>query len=608
MHLYLPIAGLSVNAAMIVLLGAGVGLLSGMFGVGGGFLTTPLLIFYGIPPTVAVASSATQITGASVSGVLAHMKRGGVDFRMGGVMVAGGIVGSGLGALLFRVLQASGQIDTMIALTYVVLLGGIGGLMARESIGALVRQHRGAARPRHRRHNRVIAALPMRWRFYRSGLYISPIAPFALGMATGVLTVILGVGGGFVMVPAMIYLLGMATGVVLGHLAVPDPVRDGDHHHDPRHHHQGGGYRARHPAAGGIGGGRAARRAARDADEARMAAPRPRTHRSAGRVPHGDRPRLAAGRDLHRSTGMRRARAMAALAIAAPLLAAAAEKPVLVPGVSDSHVEILYSFTGAELLLFGAILYPGGRRPSGGSDIAVVLKGPTEPLIVREKRKIAGMWVNADAARFRSVPGFYAVASSRPLSALVDAKTAAIYELGLASLQLSPSSGELPDAERRFEAGLVDLRRRAGLYREQTSGVEVRDGVLYSARIAIPARVPVGRYTAETFLIRDGHVQAAAVRDIDIGKSGFERFVATAADRWSFSYGLVAVALSLLIGWGAGALLGAADVAIRLLPFALSEVEGPMHTACPCFDCAQHERGRADGAVLAVSGLLRLVR
>ncbi len=216
MHLYLPIAGLSVNAAMIVLLGAGVGLLSGMFGVGGGFLTTPLLIFYGIPPAVAVASSATQITGASVSGVLAHMRRGGVDFRMGGVMVAGGIVGSGLGAVLFRILQASGQIDTAIALTYVVLLGGIGGLMARESIGTLVRQRRGIPKPRARRHNRVIAALPMRWRFYRSGLYISPIGPFLLGMLTGALTVVLGVGGGFIMVPAMIYLLGMATGVVLG--------------------------------------------------------------------------------------------------------------------------------------------------------------------------------------------------------------------------------------------------------------------------------------------------------------------------------------------------------------------------------------------------------
>ena len=212
MHIYLPIAGLSVNMLVIVLLGGGVGILSGMFGVGGGFLTTPLLIFYGIPPAVAVASSATQITGASVSGVLAQMRRGGVDFRMGGVMVAGGVIGSGLGALLFRLLQNIGQIDTVIALTYVVLLGGIGALMARESIGTILAQRRGQ-KPRRalRRHNRLIAMLPFRWRFYRSGLYISPLAPFLLGTMTGVLTVVLGVGGGFVMVPAMVYLLGMVT-------------------------------------------------------------------------------------------------------------------------------------------------------------------------------------------------------------------------------------------------------------------------------------------------------------------------------------------------------------------------------------------------------------
>ncbi len=217
MHIYLPIAGLSVNMLVIVLLGGGVGILSGMFGVGGGFLTTPLLIFYGIPPAVAVASSATQITGASVSGVLAQMRRGGVDFRMGGVMVAGGVIGSGLGALLFRLLQNIGQIDTVIALTYVVLLGGIGALMARESIGTILAQRRGQ-KPRRalRRHNRLIAMLPFRWRFYRSGLYISPLAPFLLGTMTGVLTVVLGVGGGFVMVPAMVYLLGMAAGVVVG--------------------------------------------------------------------------------------------------------------------------------------------------------------------------------------------------------------------------------------------------------------------------------------------------------------------------------------------------------------------------------------------------------
>ncbi|MGU3317221.1 sulfite exporter TauE/SafE family protein [Sphingomonas sp. M6A6_1c] len=217
MHVYLPIANLSVNALVIVLLGGGVGLLSGMFGVGGGFLTTPLLIIYGIPPTVAAASSASQVTGASVSGVIAHFGRNGVDTKMGGVLVAGGIVGSFAGAWIFRLLQASGQIDTVIGVVYVVMLGSIGTLMARESIGAIgVARGRRPVKPRKRRHHPLVAALPLRTRFYASGLYISPLAPLLLGFGTGILTILLGIGGGFILVPAMIYLLGMATSVVVG--------------------------------------------------------------------------------------------------------------------------------------------------------------------------------------------------------------------------------------------------------------------------------------------------------------------------------------------------------------------------------------------------------
>lgn len=217
MDIYLPIAGLSVNALLIVVLGFLVGMLSGMFGVGGGFLTTPLLIFYGIPPTVAVASATTQITGASVSGVYAHLKRGGVDLKMGGVMVAGGSLGSLVGAALFRWLQASGQIDLIIGFLYVLLLGGIGGLMLKDALIALgwVAPPRSPAAP-PQRHNRWVASLPYRMRFYASGLYISPLAPALIGFGAGILTMLLGVGGGFIVVPAMIYILGMAPRVVIG--------------------------------------------------------------------------------------------------------------------------------------------------------------------------------------------------------------------------------------------------------------------------------------------------------------------------------------------------------------------------------------------------------
>ena len=217
MDIYLPIANMSVNALLVVLLGGAVGILSGMFGVGGGFLTTPLLILYGIPPTVAAASATTQVTGASVSGVLAHWQRAGVDWQMGIVLVVGGMVGAVSGAGIFALLESAGQMDTIIAILYVLLLGVIGSMMARDAWAAISAKRFGVpVTPRKRRHHPVVANLPMRWRFYASGLYISPLAPLALGFLVGILTVLLGVGGGFILVPAMIYLLGMSTRVVVG--------------------------------------------------------------------------------------------------------------------------------------------------------------------------------------------------------------------------------------------------------------------------------------------------------------------------------------------------------------------------------------------------------
>lgn len=214
---YLPIANLSVNGAVIVLLGALTGILSGLFGVGGGFLTTPLLIFYGIPPTVAAASASTQVTGASVSGVFAHSKRNGVDYKLGGVTVVGGIFGAMIGALLFRFFQSIGQIDVVINILYVVMLGTIGSLMAKEALDVIrPRKNLEAATAPKRRHHPLVTALPLRWRFYRSGLYISPIAPLILGVIVGILTMLMGVGGGFILVPAMLYILGMSAGVVVG--------------------------------------------------------------------------------------------------------------------------------------------------------------------------------------------------------------------------------------------------------------------------------------------------------------------------------------------------------------------------------------------------------
>ncbi|MCS6987456.1 MAG: sulfite exporter TauE/SafE family protein [Sphingomonadaceae bacterium] len=217
MEIYLPIAEMSVSAPLMVLLGFGVGFLSGMFGVGGGFLTTPLLIVTGIPPAVAVASSATQVTGSSVTGAIAHWRARALDPKMGLVMTGGGFVGAALGSALFRWLTVLGQVDVVIALAYVALLGTVGSLMLKESLEALARRQRGEAPPRPaRRHHPLVAALPWPTRFPRSGLYISPLAPALLGAAVGVLTVLTGVGGGFILVPGMLYLLGMSAGTVVG--------------------------------------------------------------------------------------------------------------------------------------------------------------------------------------------------------------------------------------------------------------------------------------------------------------------------------------------------------------------------------------------------------
>jgi uncharacterized protein (TIGR02186 family) len=234
------------------------------------------------------------------------------------------------------------------------------------------------------------------------------------------------------------------------------------------------------------------------------------------------------------------------------LFSMAAANPVLVPDVSQRKIDIIYSFTGAELLLFGAILYPGGRIPTEQADIVVVLRGPTNPLIVREKQKLGGLiWVNAESARFMSAPGYYAIATSRPIDELVDERTAAIYELGVRNLQLSPASVEQPETRRRFENGLITLLGKSGLYLEKPGAVEITNGVLYRARLPIPARVPVGTYVAETFLVKDGRVLAVASKEVKIDKSGFERFVAESAHHHPLAYGLTAVFLSLLLGWGA---------------------------------------------------------
>ncbi|RKT32606.1 hypothetical protein BXY70_1954 [Roseovarius halotolerans] len=215
MQIYLPIAEVSVNAFLLLGLGGMVGVLSGMFGVGGGFLMTPLLFFIGIPPAVAVATEANQIVASSFSGVLAHLRRKTVDLRMGTVLLVGGLAGAAVGVILFNYLKSLGQVDLLVRLCYVVFLGVIGGMMFFESLRAIRQTRSGKVVAKRKKHN-WIHGLPLKMRFRTSGLYISVIPPVLVGVAVGILAAIMGVGGGFIMVPAMIYLLGMPTKVVVG--------------------------------------------------------------------------------------------------------------------------------------------------------------------------------------------------------------------------------------------------------------------------------------------------------------------------------------------------------------------------------------------------------
>ena len=241
---------------------------------------------------------------------------------------------------------------------------------------------------------------------------------------------------------------------------------------------------------------------------------------------------------------------MRALALAALWLATIAAAPTsLITDVSQTRIDIDTRFKGADLLVFGAIQYPRGSVPDAPPQIAIVIRGPAEPVTIRKKARVAGIWVNTDSVRFETVPGFYSVAATGPVSSLADDTTTAIYEIGVQNLQLSPASGASEAETAAFERGLIDLKRRRGLFAETPGAVHIAQGVLYSARIAIPSAVPPGDYAAEIYLVRNGRVIASSTTPIAIGKSGFERWVYVAAHEHSLAYGLAAVAAALSAGW-----------------------------------------------------------
>ena len=457
MQIYLPIAEASIDIFLLLLLGGGVGFLSGLFGVGGGFLMTPLLIFIGIPPAVAVGSGAAQNIASSISGVIAHMRKGNVDFRMGGVLLGGGIVGSTLGVQIFALLRSSGQVEFFISIAYVVVLGTVGGLMLTETINTLRKRWQnkrsGAAPVRRKLHEHIwLHGLPLKMRFPHSKLYISALAPFGIGAIVGMLSALLGVGGGFIMVPAMIYLLGMPTVVVIGTSLFQIIFVSANVTYLQALAGTDGRYRLGRAAAGR----RCGRRAIRGALRRQIA------RRILARVAGADR---AVGRDqaVRRSGDPARgylfdrrahggdAVAMKRLFLLLGLLCAAfapqpARAQALVADLSSHLIAITAGFAGTELLLFGAT--------EGEGDVVVLVRGPDSDVAVRRKARVAGIWLNTETLSFANVPSYYRVASSKPLDEVVTPALRQRHQIGSDFLRLAPSRDADAIALAAFRAGI----------------------------------------------------------------------------------------------------------------------------------------------------------
>ena len=546
MDIYLPIAEMAVDVFLVLGLGGVVGFLSGLFGIGGGFLTTPLLIFIGIPPAVAVATGANQIIAPSVSAVLAHWRRGNVDLKMGLALLAGGIVGSALGVGVFAVLHRLAQLDVVVKISYVLFLSGIGLLMLRESLQALLRRRTPSVKPRRRRT--WIDALPLKMRFRRSRLYISVLLPLAVGLLVGVLAAIMGVGGGFIMVPAMIYLLGMPSSVVVGTslfqiifvtatVTVLQTVTT----------QTVDVVLAVLLIAGSVIGAQFGVRVG-----ARLRGDQLRVLLAvlvlsvAGKLAFDliatppdsvFRERTAGG-----AMSLRR-RLVVTCVFAIAMLAFPPARAELVAALSNHLVAISTGFSGTDVLLFGAI--------EGSGDVVVVVRGPESVATVHRKGRNLGIWVNEADLSFANVPGYWSISSSRPLQSLVPDAVADFHQLGLQYLRLMPLEKSSDRRIREFRAALIRNKLRAGLYTDTPGEITFLGNRLFRTDLWIPANAPIGIYTVSVYLIRDNDVVSAETTPLVVGKVGFEARVYDVAHRRPLGYGILAVLIAAMAGWTA---------------------------------------------------------
>jgi hypothetical protein len=542
--IYLPIAEMPVNVALVLLVSAAIGFVSGLVGVGGGFIMTPSLMFLGVPAPVAVATGASQIAATSFSGIMAQTRRKAVDWRMGMLLSIGGVIGGASGVSLFRHLLRIGQLDLIISLLYLTLLAIVGALMLIEGLAVMRGRTRGGGLIR--RSSRGIAhALPLRLRFPRSGLYISVLPPLALGFLIAGLAAIMGLGGGFVLIPAMIYLLRMPTNVVIGTSLFYVLV-----------------------VSGLIVVMQATQTRTVDLVLAAILM-------AGGVIGAQLGVRLGAGLKSEHLRALLGVILLAASmkflfdAVAPPperyALASGAwaemnDEPIsatstLPAAVAEEQITVGSDYEGSTITVFG--VNPDRR---GRGDIVVVLRGPEQSATVTRKRRVLGLWMNGPEVEFANTPSFFAVLSNRPLRQIASPQSIWRYQLDPAATARLASVVPAGDDPSAYRAALVRLRRDQGLYQDYSGavsngreGLTLYQGGLFRASVRLPANAPIAAYSADTYVFRDGALVSSQRVPVRIERVGIERRIHDLAQDASFLYGILALLLALAAGWFAAA-------------------------------------------------------
>jgi uncharacterized protein (TIGR02186 family) len=558
-QLYLPIADIPVNVFLILAMGAAVGFVSGMFGIGGGFLMTPLLIFVGIAPAVAVASVASHIAASSFSGALSYWRRRAIDPILAAVLLSGGTIGTALGVATFTLLRSLGQLDLMIATSYVVLLTTVGGLMFWEGLRALLRaRHGGAATTKRPGSHGWIHGLPLKMRFKRSKIYLSVIPVVVIGLVIGFIGAVMGIGGGFILVPLLIYVLRVPTSTVIGTSMVLTLVTMvfATMLHAVTNHLVDA-VLALILMVGGVTGAQFGARAGQKirGEHLRLLL-RPlgsrRRHPFCRRTGDPARGSLYRARNGgHRMTA-RLTRFLAGLALGFALAVAPAQAERLIVSVSNHRVTVTPNYSGEELVLFGSVEKDATTPANRTYDLVVTVAGPRADMVTRRKERRFGIWINTDSRQFLKVPTYLALFSNRPFDAIASPEVQRRQQLGLNNVLLTQRVGPdyadvVPDDA--FRSAFVRLRKQHGLYREETSAVTFLTPTLFRTSIPLPAEVPIGTYNVEIKLFADGALVAKTDTAFEIVKVGFEQFVANTARQNGFVYGLATAFMALMTGW-----------------------------------------------------------